>query len=136
MLKTFKSQITINPTVVRRRPSFIEDFIQEALSKSAKLPFVSWLLMGIAVTFEDKKCRGCLKSLCDEKTVKFRFFTLHRDSGAQRLYSPSLYRLNYAVKCRLRLQSFCFVRVTSIACGFEYVNSHRVFRFRSAFVII
>jgi hypothetical protein len=43
MLKTFKSQSTINPTAVRRRPSFIEERIHDALSKFEKLLLGSWL---------------------------------------------------------------------------------------------
>jgi hypothetical protein len=41
-LKIFSSQMTTNPAIVTRTPSFIEVLTQEALSKSLKLVLGSW----------------------------------------------------------------------------------------------
>jgi hypothetical protein len=49
MLKTFKSPITINPAAVRRRASFIEERIHDALSKSEKLSFAFWFCSDIVI---------------------------------------------------------------------------------------
>jgi hypothetical protein len=61
MLKTFKSQITINPIAVRRRASFIEERIHEALSKSKKPSFAFWLRTGIVTTSGNRRRLGLSK---------------------------------------------------------------------------